>query len=303
MVLCASTMAIASAQRNLHVGMIHELEYEAFTSVKVSDDFVVKLVTSDRYMTRITVDKRLYPFVKSYVQNGTLYITLDRKSFPSDLKKSLRAKGAPSPILEAEILFPVIRTLEMDDNTILHRADVIHADEFTLILNDKARVDKLLLDCKTAELNLNKSSYADVESFTDEKLFVVTSNTSKAVVKHAGNGLKIDAAGSSMVDAIVEVDNVEVISAGSSSTKFISGSARDITVDASGSSKIDAESIDIATASMIQEGSAKCYMNVTDTLKVNLTGNSQLTFKNQPYIDVERIVGSTLIRHDDPKRK
>ena len=59
----------------------------------------------------------------------------------------------------------------------------------------------------------------------------------------------------------------------------------------------------ISKAAMVQSGTSKCYVNVTDTLKVNLTGSTMLTFKNKPYIDVERIVGSTLIKADDPRRK
>ncbi len=303
--LCFSFAAVVSAQRNVpnQNAMVHEVDYEPFSTVNVSDEFIVQLITSDRYYTRITADKRLYPFVKAYVQNGTLNVTLDRKSFPSELKKELRAKGAAAPILEVEVAFPSIRTLELNDNTILHRSDVIYSNEFTLILNDKARVDKLYLDGKTAELNLYKSSYADVEAKVDENVYVNTSNTSKAVVKQAGKKLTIDTAGSSMVDAIVDVKDIELVSSGSSSTKLISGKVDNISVNASGSSSLDAESVMIYTASMEQSGSSRCYMNVTDTLKVNLTGNSQLTFKNKPYIDVDRILGSTLIKADDPKRK
>ena len=74
-------------------------------------------------------------------------------------------------------------------------------------------------------------------------------------------------------------------------------------VSAVGSSKIDAEAVSVSKASMSQSGTSRCYVNVSDTLKVNLTGNSLLSFKEKPYIDVERIVGSTLIKADDTKRR
>ena len=38
-------------------------------------------------------------------------------------------------------------------------------------------------------------------------------------------------------------------------------------------------------------------------MRVNLTGGCMLTFKRTPRIEVERIVNSTLIKADDPKRK
>ncbi len=303
MVLCVSAATAVYAQKDIYKGMIQEVEYESFTSVNVSDDFIVKLALSDKFKTRIISDKRLEPYVKAYVQNGTLYIDLDRKNFTPELKKSLRAKGSPAPVLEAEISFPAIKSLSMKDNTILHKSDIIYSDAFTLNLDDKARVDKLYLDCKTAELNLSRASYADVEAAVDDKIFISTGNSSKVVVNQVGKGMKIDASGSSMVDAIIQVESIEIETSGTSFAKLISGKAESIKVNATGASKVDAESVAIPTGDMVQEGASRCYMNVTDTMKVNITGNTMLTFKNKPYIDVERIVGSTLIKADDPKRK
>lgn len=282
---------------------IHEIEYESFTSVKVSDDFIVRLATSDRYKVKTMVDERLDQHVKAYVQKGTLYVTLDRKNFSSDLKKALRVKGAPAPKLEVEVAFPSIKLIELSDNTILNRSDVLYAEEFTLNASDKARVDKIYVDCNTAEINLAKNAYADVEVKADDMLYVLTSNSSKAVVRQTGKGMKIDAAGSSTVNAIIEVEKIDVLTAGLSSATLLTGKAEDMSVSAVGSSKIDAEAVSISKAAMVQSGTAKCFVNVTDTLKVNLTGSSMLTFKNKPYIDVERIVGSTLIKADDPRRK
>lgn len=292
-------MMVAYAQKPV----VHILEYESFTNVKVSDDFIVKLVSADKYMVRTTVDGRIESYVKAYVQNGTLYISLDRKSFPSDLKKALRVKGAPAPILEVEISFPSLESMEMGGNSILHRSDVIYSEYFKLTVNEKARVDKIYVDCNTAEVILSKNAYADVETRASEMLYVIASNSSKAVVKQAGKNLKIDAAGSSEVSAIAEVDHINVLTSSMSSVILSPGTADSMTVSAVGSSKIDAEAVSVSKASMSQSGTSRCYVNVSDTLKVNLTGNSLLSFKEKPYIDVERIVGSTLIKADDPKRR
>lgn len=299
MILALALMMVANAQKPV----VHMLEYESFANVKVSDDFIVKLVAADKYMVRTTVDGRIESYVKSYVQNGTLYISLDRKSFPSDLKKALRVKGAPAPILEVEISFPSIESMEMGGNSILHRSDVLYAESFKLTVNDKARVDKIYVDCNTAEVILSKNAYADVETRASEMLYVITSNSSKAVVKQAGKNLKIDAAGSSEVTAIAEVDHINVLTSSMSSVILSPGTADSMAVSAVGSSKIDAEAVSVSKASMSQSGTSRCYVNVSDTLKVNLTGNSLLSFKEKPYIDVERIVGSTLIKADDPKRR
>ena len=299
MIFALALLFIANAQKPV----VHILEYESFTNVKVSDNFIVKLVSSDKYMVRTTIDGRLENYVKAYVLNGTLYITLERKSFPSDLKKALRVKGAPAPVMEVEISFPSIEALELEGNAILHRSDVLYSDTFKLMVNDKARVDKIYLDCNTAEIILAKNAYADVESRAAELLYVITSNASKAVVKQAGKEIKIDAAGTSNVTAIAEVDHINILSSSMASVALSPGMADSMTVSAIGSSKIDAEALSVSKASMVQSGTSKCYVNVKDTLKVNLSGNTLLTFKEKPYIDVDRIVGSTLIKADDPKRR
>lgn len=253
LILALALMMVANAQKPV----VHMLEYESFANVKVSDDFIVKLVAADKYMVRTTVDGRIESYVKSYVQNGTLYISLDRKSFPSDLKKALRVKGAPAPILEVEISFPSIESMEMGGNSILHRSDVLYAESFKLTVNDKARVDKIYVDCNTAEVILSKNAYADVETRASEMLYVVTSNSSKAVVKQAGKNLKIDAAGSSEVTAIAEVDHINVLTSSMSSVILSPGTADSMAVSAVGSSKIDAEAVSVSKASMSQSGTSR----------------------------------------------
>ena len=70
-----------------------------------------------------------------------------------------------------------------------------------------------------------------------------------------------------------------------------------------GGSMIDAEALEVKEGNFLQSGSSKCHVNVEDRMRVNLTGGCMLTFKRTPRIEVERIVNSTLIKADDPKRK
>ena len=58
--------------------------------------------------------------------------------------------------------------MEMGGNSILHRSDVLYAESFKLTVNDKARGDKIYVDCNTAEVILSKNAYADVETRASE---------------------------------------------------------------------------------------------------------------------------------------
>ena len=87
------------------------------------------------------------------------------------------------------------------------------------------------------------------------------------------------------------------------SESHISGNATLLSATGSGSTRIDAELLDVPEGNVLLSGSAKCHVNVSDKLKVNLTGSSMLTFKRSPVFEIERIVNSTLIKADDEKRK
>jgi hypothetical protein len=296
--LAVMTAIAANAQASL----VQENDYESFSSVNISDDFIVKLNSSDKYSVKTISDERVAPFVSCYVKNGVLYVSLDRKSFTPELKKQLKAKGAAKPVLEVEVYFPSIKSLEMSGNTNLQIADVVKADNFTLVLSDKAKVNKLNIESETAEINLSKSAYANVEATTSKTLYVNTENTSQAIVKHFGNAISLTSAGTSLQNIESEVVSMNA-SLNGGSTIEVKGSAAKLQVKGAATSRLTAEALAADNASVEQTGSSKCHVNVTGNILVNLTGGAMLTFMGKPTIEVDRIVNSTLIKHDDPRRK
>ena len=293
---------ITAIAANAQASLVQENDYESFSSVNISDDFIVKLNSSDKYSVKTISDERVAPFVSCYVKNGVLYVSLDRKSFTPELKKQLKAKGAAKPVLEVEVYFPSIKSLEMSGNTNLQIADVVKAENFTLVLSDKAKVNKLNVESETAEINLSKSAYANVEATTSKTLYVNTENTSQAIVKHFGNAISLTSAGTSLQNIESEVVNMNA-SLNGGSTIEVKGSAAKLQVKGAATSRLTAEALAADNASVEQTGSSKCHVNVTGNILVNLTGGAMLTFMGKPTIEVDRIVNSTLIKHDDPRRK
>lgn len=296
--LAVMTAIAANAQASL----VQENDYESFSSVNISDDFIVKLNSSDKYSVKTISDERVAPFVSCYVKNGVLYVSIDRKSFTPELKKQLKAKGAAKPVLEVEVYFPSIKSLEMSGNTNLQIADVVKAENFTLVLSDKAKVNKLNIESETAEVNLSKGAYANVEATTSKTLYVNTENNSQAVVKHFGNAISLTSAGASLQNIESEVVSMNA-SLNGGSTIEVKGSAAKLQVKGAATSRLTAEALAADNASVEQTGSSKCHVNVTGNILVNLTGGAMLTFMGKPTIEVDRIVNSTLIKHDDPRRK
>lgn len=300
--IAVALAVITAIAANAQASLVQENDYESFSSVNISDDFIVKLNSSDKYSVKTISDERVAPFVFCYVKNGVLYVSLDRKSFTPELKKQLKAKGAAKPVLEVEVYFPSIKSLEMSGNTNLQIADVVKADNFTLVLSDKAKVNKLNIESETAEINLSKSAYANVEATTSKTLYVNTENTSQAIVKHFGNAISLTSAGTSLQNIESEVVNMNA-SLNGGSTIEVKGSAAKLQVKGAATSRLTAEALAADNASVEQTGSSKCHVNVTGNILVNLTGGAMLTFMGKPTIEVDRIVNSTLIKHDDPRRK
>ena len=291
-----------SLAANAQASLVQENDYESFSSVNVSDDFSVKLINSPKYSVKTVSDERIAPYVVCYVKNGVLYVSLDRKSFSQELKKQMRVEGTAAPILEAEIYCPTIKSLEMSGNANLKLADVINAPNFTLILTDKAKVNKINFEGETAEINLSKGAYASIEATTVKTLYVTTENTSQAIVKHFGNAISLVSSGASTQNVESEVVNMNADFSGGSTIE-VKGSTTMLQANGSGTSRLTAEETVADSASVTQTGSSKCHVNVTGNLLVNLSGGAMLTFKDKPVIEVERILNSTLIKHDDPRRK
>lgn len=289
----------ASAQSQVE----QNLSYEGFASVEVSEHFTVRLIASDRYAVRIKADERIASHVVSYVKEGGLYIMLDKKSFSPELKKRMRGKELLAAALEAEVYAPTINSLTLNGKTVLVQSDTIRIETFGLKLNDDARIEKLNLKCAAADIALTKSAYANLNVSVTDKLSLMVGNNAEVIVNQSGSSeLVVSAAGNSQVRTTIDVPKLD-LSVSSSADIICIGNAQTVNLKAAGTSTVQAETLNVVEATVEQTGSSKCYMNVSDKIQVNLTGGSMMTFTQTPVLDIVRVVNSTLIKANDPKRK
>lgn len=291
--------AVASAQPQKVISK----DFERFSTVKVEDKFVVKLLSSDKYSVRINCDERIAAHVQAYEKNGTLYLILDEKGYTKELKKELKQKGAPQPVLEAEIYMPEIKSLILMDKSFVTKCDEIKSDKFTMTVSDNVKIQQLNINCTTVDIDVSRNADISSAEFTvADKLTLKASNSAKITAVQNGGNAILDLGGSAVVNMKASVNTVEVI-ASSGAESHINGTAEKVFVDATGLSRTDVEYLEAKEGDVILSGSSKCNTNVSDKLTVNLTGGSMLTYKGMPAFNVERIVSSTLIKADDPKRK
>lgn len=278
-------------------------DFERFYTVKVQDKFVVKLKSADKYSVRIICDERIAAHVQAYEKNGVLNLILDERGYTKELKKQLKKKGAAQPTLEAEIYVPEIKSLILMDEVLLTRCDAIRSDNFTMTVTDDVKVQQLNINCTSADIDVSKNAELTDATFNvTEKLTLKAANSTKTGLLQNGGRASLNLSGSAVLDMKSAVKFVEVIASSGADSK-IYGTADVVFVEGSGLTRTDVEYLEAHNGKVTLSGSAKCYSNVLDKLTVNLTGGSMLTFKGMPAFVIERIVNSTLIKADDPKRK
>lgn len=302
MIICIISCLLFGVMASAQPQKVIEKEFEKFSTVNVQDKFVVRLIRSDKYSVRINVDERIAAHVQAYEKNGVLYLVLNEKGYTKELKKELKQKGAAQPVLEAMIYMPEINSLIFSDNVTVAYSDELKSEKFTLTASDNAKVQHLRVTCSTADMNVSRSAEVSAEMYVASRLYLKTLNSSKVSIVQNGGNAFLEQDGSSLIDFKAAVQSLEVL-ASSGAESRISGTASMLTVDASGYSRTDAELLDATEGLITQTGSSKCHVNVSDKMKVNLTGGSMLTFKRTPTIEVERILNSSLLKADDPKRK
>lgn len=298
-ILAILAMGVCAAAQSLHV---QEKSYEKFTQINAEDNFILKFYKGSSYSVTLKTDERIAAHVQAYVKNDVLYLILDEKGYSPELKKELRQKGVPAPVLEAEVYMPTINSVVLKNKTVVAHCDQFTTETFTLTASDNSFVSQLNVSCATGELNVSKNAQVTATLDVTSKFYLSAANSTQVSFTQNGGNSFVNLAGSAYVDLKATVNSLE-IEAGSGSEAHVTGTASLMTVIGAGLSRVDTELLEVTDGNVTLSGSAKCYVNVTDHLKVNLTGGSMLTFKRNPSFEIDRVVNSTLIKADDAKRK
>ncbi|MBR5073591.1 MAG: DUF2807 domain-containing protein [Bacteroidales bacterium] len=275
-------------------------DFSAFDALDVDYDFDVRVVDSRNYSVSLNVQDVLKDYVKVYVKNHTLYITLDEKSLPSDVRKMFRGRKSDGPVLEATVHMPEpLSAVKMAGSSTLSVNYDLECKDFRLDLEESARVKQLTVDAGTVTVTAAGKSYADLVLYADEIKLNVSGN-SLVEFEQDSESLDIVAGGSSEVRMEGETLNASLTTSGSSRVT-LNGKTSDLTVTGSGSSNIDAINLKASECSVKLSNSCKVYEAATETIHVDMTGNSTLVFDGDPVIDIINVKSSTLQRYSNVK--
>jgi hypothetical protein len=302
LILAVMTALLFGASAFAQPLLVQEKNYEKFDKISVEDNFVLRFIKAGTYAVTLKTDERIAAHVQAYVKNSTLYLVLDEKGFSSDLKKELRKKGAAAPVLEADIYMPSINAVVLKDKSVLVSCDRFETETFTMTVTDNALVSYVDIACSTGEINVSKNAQVTGTAAVTSKMYLNISNSAQASFTQNGGNAFVSQSNSAYIDYKANLNMIEIEATGGSES-HISGTSSHLKVTGAGLSRVDAELLESKDGDVFLNGSTKCHVNVTDHLKVNLTGGSMLTFKRNPSFEIDRIVNSTLIKADDVKRK
>jgi hypothetical protein len=302
LILAVMTALLFGASAFAQPLLVQEKNYEKFDKISVEDNFVLRFIKAGTYAVTLKTDERIAAHVQAYVKNSTLYLVLDEKGFSSDLKKELRKKGAAAPVLEADIYMPSVNAVVLKGKSVLASCDRFETETFTMTVTDNALVSYVDIACSTGEINVSKNAQVTGTAAVTSKMYLNISNSAQASFTQNGGNAFVSQSNSAYIDYKANLNMIEIEATGGSES-HISGTSSHLKVTGAGLSRVDAELLESKDGDVFINGSTKCHVNVTDHLKVNLTGGSMLTFKRNPSFEIDRIVNSTLIKADDVKRK
>lgn len=297
---CISALCISGLWGYAQTSVV-EHDFSSFNSISVDNDFAVTFEKSNKdYAVRLRVDSVLKEFVQTYVKNRKLYIELEQKAIPSDVRKLYRNKDA-RPVMEVTVYAPeFINDISMSGASSLTVSEELECNEFTLTLTESASVQKLIVDATNLTINSDNKSSGILTLYADH-LILNTAGNSSLDVDTDSELVSVYAAGNSKVNLNGKAVTTELKAQGLSKT-VLEGQTVDLIVEGSNSSNVDAINFKTANAKVNLSGLCKVTEAATDTLVVNLSGNSTLVFDYDPVIKLESIKSSTMTRYEDLKK-
>lgn len=278
-----------------------EQEYTQFTAVEVANSFEVTLVNATNYSTKIVVDQLIKDYVQAYVKGNTLFLDVDTKSYPPEVKKMMKGKNAYTPSLKVEIGFPMINKLTVKDKAQVMCEGNLKSDVFHLIAQDNAQVKSLTIDTQDMKINASNKAYVRGDIYTNE-MTLDSSNSADVNLAMNCQVMNLGTAGSSNTTVNGKITQARVKSQGSS-VITLTGTGAKLVVEGSASSSVYTDGIVVRDAEITLTNSAVCEVNAKENLKVDLQGSSNLIFNGSPSVDVVRIINSTMTRTGDSKNK
>ena len=274
-IICSIALGTAAFAQELFPSQPQEEKSFAvgeFQSLSVGNSFEVTL-QEGRCGVMVNADKALMPYIQVYVRGGVLYIDMDEKTVPNDVKKVYRGKNAPIAIKRAVVTAPVFSAISGVQNAVISSNGTVYADSLRIELTDKAVIRNFQMDTEEGLLMMSKNSQAFLSIQSEKQLEVVLDGKAQLRLQNQGTVLQARLSGTSEASFAGSADNFSF-----SVTRFAHLESLDLKA-----TRVKAE--------MVSGGNA--IVRADELLNVKLGGGSTLYYTGVPAIQIDEIIKST----------
>lgn len=273
-----------------------EHEYSEFDAISVSGGFKVTFVEREGYNAEFKVSDALESYIQCYVKAGTLYIGIDEKSLPKEVKKSFNGKNSDGPVLEATVYVPVLNSLTLIDNSTFSHAGELNSTDFKLSLGGSSGIADLKVNSTSATISVSKKSkLSSIHVKAEDKVTVNAEGSSSAVLECSAKTLEINNSGSADLAVNGQCEAASICTAGSARLS-LSGKANTLNVTGKGgSSKIDAVTMSVDDVNVSLDG-AELTVTPGKNLSLDLGKGACVCYSGDPLVRIVKIQNATVTR-------
>lgn len=273
-----------------------EHEYSEFDAVSVSGGFKVTFVEQEGYNAKFKVSDALESYIQCYVKAGTLYIGVDEKSIPKEVRKSFKGNDSDGAVLEATVYVPALNSITLSDNATFSSAAELNAADFSLNLSGSSGITDLNVNAVSAVISVSKKSkLSSIHVKAGDKVTLNAEGNAGAVLEYSAKTLEINNAGSADLAVNGQCGTLSVCTAGSAGLS-LSGSAGTLNVTGKGnSSVIDAAALLVDDVNVSLDG-AELTVAPGKNLSLDLGKGACVCYSGDPMVKIVRIQNATVTR-------
>lgn len=273
-----------------------EHEYSEFDAVSVSGGFKVTFVEQEGYNAKFKVSDALESYIQCYVKAGTLYIGVDEKSIPKEVRKSFKGNDSDGAVLEATVYVPTLNSITLSDNATFSSAAELNAADFSLNLSGSSGITDLNVNAVSAVISVSKKSkLSSIHVKAGDKVTLNAEGNAGAALEYSAKTLEINNAGSAGLAVNGQCGTLSVCTAGSARLS-LSGSAGTLNVTGKGnSSVIDAATLLVDDVNVSLDG-AELTVAPGKNLSLDLGKGACVCYSGDPMVKIVRIQNATVTR-------
>ncbi|MCF0176481.1 MAG: DUF2807 domain-containing protein [Bacteroidales bacterium] len=299
--LTAAAMVLAcifQAHAQKTIEQVHDLS--AFTSVSANKNIEVSVVESKTFSVKVVVDEIICDYTKVYVKGSTLFLDIDEKSYPKELKTILKGKNAVVPRVKATVYMPSLKEVALAEEAVLEIQKTLNSDSFKLSAQDNASVKMLSFNGDQITISTKGKAQVRVDAQAN-KVDINAAGSSNCSVTATAGTLGLTSSNSSSVKVDGKFHNAEIKSENTSETT-VTGECGSLKLETSGLSSVYSDGFAVTNAE-VKMSNGNAWINAKDLVAVDIENGAYLVFNGSPRLDIVKVKNSSLLHPADDKKK